>query len=280
MHRVEHVMGMPVSIDVRGPHDSAALDRAFAWLGHVDRTFSTYRVDSEITRIDRETLAPHRASPEVRDVLALCERARRRTGGFFDARATGRLDPSGLVKGWAVEAAARILTRAGARRCHINAGGDVVLRGESPWRVGIRHPLERDALACVLELGHGAVATSGRYERGTHIIDPTTRRAPHGVLSVTVFGPNLTWADAYATAAFAMGPAGPAWSATLAGYEAMTILDDGRVLSTPGFVARCPGGSVAASLDSAPEPQLRHSGLTAHSSHSHSSRRQLAMYEP
>jgi thiamine biosynthesis lipoprotein len=151
-----------------------------------------------------------------------------------------------------VERAARILTRGGVRRFHINAGGDVLLRGERPWRVGIRHPLELDAVACVLELSRGAVATSGFYERGAHIINPTTRRAPHGVLSVTMLGPDLTTADAYATAAFAMGLAGPAWSATLADYEAMTILDDGRVLCTPGFVALCPGGSVAASLASSP----------------------------
>ena len=244
-------MGMPVSIDVRGPCERAALDRAFAWFDRVDRTFSTYRIDSEISEIDTGALSPHDASPAVREVLALCERARRRTDGFFDARATGRLDPSGLVKGWAVERAARILTCGGARRFHINAGGDVVVRGERPWRVGIRHPLEPEALAGVLELGHGAVATSGCYERGAHVVDPTTRRAPRGVLSVTVLGPDLTWADAYATAAFAMGRAGPAWTATLAGYEAMTILDDGRVLSTPGFLAACPGGSVAGSVDSA-----------------------------
>jgi len=85
-----------------------------------------------------------------------------------------------------VEAAGRILTRARARRFHINSGGDVLLRGDTPWRVGIRHPFERDSLACVVELSHGAVATSGGYERGTHIVDPVTRRAPCGVLSVTV----------------------------------------------------------------------------------------------
>jgi FAD:protein FMN transferase len=110
-----------------------------------------------------------------------------------------------------------------------------VLRG-GPWRVGIRHPRERDRLCAVLELDEGAVATSATYERGEHIADPHTGRPPRGVLSVTVTGPDLARADAYATAAFAMGEAGPAWTAGLPpGYEAMTVLEPGRVLSTPGW---------------------------------------------
>jgi thiamine biosynthesis lipoprotein len=56
------------------------------------------------------------------------------------------------------------------------------------------------------------------------------------VLSVTITGPDLATADAYATAAFAMGARAPEWTASLpSGYEAMTILADDRVLSTPGF---------------------------------------------
>src|SRR5207237_1247990 len=104
-----------------------------------------------------------------------------------------------------------------------------------PWRIGIQHPLDPAALAGVVALGNGAVATSGTYERGEHIVDPRTGRAPEGVLSVTVTGPDLGTADAYATAAFAMGADGPAWTATLDGYEAMTILADETVLATRGF---------------------------------------------
>jgi thiamine biosynthesis lipoprotein len=152
------------------------------------------------------------------------------------------------VKGWALDRAARMLERAGARRFSLNAGGDVVLRGGAPWRVGIQHPLRRDRVACVIEVVDGAVATSGAYERGAHIVDPHTQRPPDGVESVTVVGPRLGLADAYATAAFAMGADGPAWTASLDGYDAMTILDDKRVLTTRGFLDRCPGGSVAASV--------------------------------
>ncbi len=108
-----------------------------------------------------------------------------------------------------------------------------------PWRIGVQHPRERDRVAAVLHAPPDglAVATSGAYERGAHIVDPHTGRPPSGVLSVTVAGPELGTADAYATAAFAMGTDGPAWTATLGAYAALTILAPGRMLSTPGMDA-------------------------------------------
>jgi FAD:protein FMN transferase len=172
-------------------------------------------------------------------VLARCDALRRRTDGRFDVHATGRLDPSAYVKGWALEGAAAILAEAGARNLCLHAGGDVLVRGERapgrPWRVGIQHPLRRDRVAAVLAARNLGVATSGAYERGAHIVDPRSGRSPEGVLSVTVAGPDLGTADAYATAAFAMGLEGPAWTAALGDYAALTILADGRVLSTPGL---------------------------------------------
>ena len=231
--RVEHVMGMPVVIF--GDAGPQAVEEAFAWLRFVDATFSTYRPDSEIRRLDSGALALADAHPLVREVLARCERLRARTGGYFDARASGRLDPSGLVKGWAVDRAAALLVAAGARRFCVNAGGDVVVRG-GPWRVGVQHSRERDRVAAVLSLTDAAVATSGAYERGEHILDPLTRRPARGALSVTVLGRDLATADAYATAAFAMGELGPAWTARLRGCGAMTILAGDRVLCTERFL--------------------------------------------
>jgi FAD:protein FMN transferase len=190
----------------------------FAWLRWVDATFSTYRRDSEISRLDRGELDdPH---PLVRRVLARCEELRARTGGRFDARAGGRLDPSGFVKGWAVQRAAAF----GRGRFLIDAGGDVVLRGA--WRVGIRHPYERGRLAAAITVADCAVATSGAYERGPHILDPQTGRPARGLSSVTVVGRDLGTADAYATAAFAEGD--PRWAAPLA---ALCIAGD-RVFTT------------------------------------------------
>lgn len=233
---------MGVVCDVRDPAaEEAAVDRVFDWLRLVDETFSTYKPESEISRIDGGELAVDDAHPDVRAVLARCEELRLETGGFFDARARGALDPSGFVKGWAVDRAAAILEEAGARSFALYAGGDIVVRGNpepgEPWHVGIRHPLHAGRIAAVVETSDLAVATSGAYARGEHVLDPHSGKPPVGLLSVTVTGPVLATADAYATAAFAMGKRGPAWTARLEGYEAMTITGDGRVLSTPGFPA-------------------------------------------
>jgi thiamine biosynthesis lipoprotein len=233
-------MGTVVSIDVRGDAPPAgAVEQAIEWLHRVDETYSTYRPDSAISRLDGGRLALHDADPEVRWVLRRCEELRRRTAGYFDVRATGRLDPSALVKGWAVQRAAGLLAAAGAEDFCVTAGGDLACRGGAlplpHWRVGIQHPLDPAAIAAVVAGRDVAVATSGAYARGEHVRDPYTGAAPAGVLSVTVTGPDLGTADAYATAAFAMGAAGPAWTATLPGYEALTILADETVRTTAGF---------------------------------------------
>jgi thiamine biosynthesis lipoprotein len=244
LHRVEAVMGIPVGIDVRDDGiDPAALDHAFAHLHAVDAAFSPYRASSDVSRIAAGTLAVRHASPGVRAVLARCEDLRRATGGRFDVRATGRLDPSGFVKGWAIDGAVAILMAAGARNLCVHAGGDLRVAGERapgrPWRIGVQHPVQRRRIAAVLAAPAAglSVATSGAYERGAHIVDPRTGAPPRGVLSVTVAGPDLGTVDAYATAAFAMGADGPSWTATLDGHAALTILAGGRVLSTRGIAA-------------------------------------------
>src|SRR5439155_22834054 len=63
----------------------------------------------------------HDASEDVRWVLDSCARLREQTGGAFDERAAGRLDPSARVKGWAVERGAAILSRSGASGSSIRA---------------------------------------------------------------------------------------------------------------------------------------------------------------
>lgn len=245
LDRVEHIMGMPIGIEIHDPDvDPQALDVAFEWFRWVDATFSTYKADSEISRLNRGELTLADAHPDVRAVLGRCEELHEETEGYFDIRVPflrGVIDPSGLVKGWSVERAGQVLAEAGARNYAINAGGDIVVRGHPPgaglWRIGIKHPFERDRVAAVVVATDTAVATSATYERGLHIFNPHTGGPPPGLLSVTVTGPDLGTADAYATAIFAMGEDGPAWVATLDGYDAMIIRDNHTVLSTPGFPA-------------------------------------------
>jgi len=235
-------MGMPVVLDVRDDVRPETGDRVFDWLHWVDATFSTYKRDSEISRLNRGELALRDAAQDVREVLERCDELRVATRGYFDigALTPGAVDPSGLVKGWAVDRAADLLDAAGAVNYGISAGGDMRVHGralpDSCWRVGIQHPRLRDRVAAVVEATDLAIATSGTYARGEHIVDPHAAAPPTGVLSVTVCGPELGTADALATAAYAMGERGPHWTARLPrGYEAMTILSGERVLLTRGF---------------------------------------------
>src|SRR6478735_12222847 len=174
---VEHVMGTVASLDVRGGCDDG-LEAALRSLHAADARFSTYRADSEIRRLDDGALRLADASEDVRAVLARCEALRDQTGGFFDARAGGQLDPSALVKGWAVQRAADLLAAGGLTDFCLSVGGDVVTRGNAlprtGWTVGIQHPHDAAAVAVRVRAGDLSIATSGAYERGAHIIDPHT----------------------------------------------------------------------------------------------------------
>ncbi|MGB9136283.1 MAG: FAD:protein FMN transferase [Pseudonocardiaceae bacterium] len=219
LRRVEHIMGLPISLDLRDPSPPLreAARQAFDWLREVDRRFSPFQAGSEVRRLGRGELTPAQASPELVEVLALCAQYEQASGGAFRAWLPGPVfDPSGVVKGWAVQRAGQILRDAGARRFCLNAGGDVLTAGEPErgraWRVGIRHPARTHQICAVFSIRDGAVATSGTYERGAHIIDGRTGHPTRDLVSLTVIAPDLTTADATSTAAFAMGTDGIAWA--------------------------------------------------------------------
>ena len=239
-------MGLPVSVLVRGPQARSAaaaaiVEDVYAELRRVDAVFSTYRPDSQVSRLARGELSPEDCDDDVRTVLRLCEQARTATSGWFDHELPGadgrrRLDPSGLVKGWAAERAAQRLGQLTGHDWLLNAGGDVVVSGRTrPFRVGIQSPREAGAVLDVVEVAAGGVATSGAYQRGGHVLDPHTGLAATSLASVTVVGPTLMAADVLATAAFAQGPAAlPALEGT-AGFEALAVLPDGQLRATSGW---------------------------------------------
>lgn len=246
LHHVEHVMGMAISIDIRDrTAPPEAVDEVVAWLHHVDATFSTHKPDSPISAMGRGELSFADASDEIRDVLRLCESMRLETDGAFDvfevpAPNGTRLDPSGLVKGWSIERAATMLESAGCANFCLNAGGDIAVRGrpagDARWRVGIRHTGQVDALALVIEVdGPLAIATSANYERSRHIVTPWTGEAADDLTGATVVGPDLTVADAFATALFVKGVDGLGWLETRADYDGYVITNEGRTQWTSGF---------------------------------------------
>ncbi|SBT65122.1 thiamine biosynthesis lipoprotein [Micromonospora sediminicola] len=232
-------MGTAISLDLADELPAAVLhelaEDTFDWLREVDARFSTYRDDSEVCRLDRGELALADASDHLRAVLECCADLWSATDGFFDAYATGRLDPSGYVKGWAAQVASDRLLAAGAPNHCVNAGGDVRVRGHTatgePWRIGVRHPWDPAATCLVLTGTDLAVATSGVYERGHHVVDPRRGTPAVGLRSVTVVGPDLGLADAYATAAVAMGEPGIAWLDRLpTPWQHAVVTDTARLL--------------------------------------------------
>lgn len=237
---VDHVMGMPVSLALRGRHadDAMAQDawaEAMATLRDVDRVFSTYRADSHVSRLDRGEITLVACPPEVLEVLALGERWRQESGGAFDVRRRRQdgelhLDPSGVVKGWAVARAVRPLRHLEETGFCLSAGGDMVCAsapGSAPWRIGIEDPRDPARLVAVVPVHNGAVATSGLAHRGAHITDARTGRVPAAVASVTVVADDLVHADLDATAAFALDEDAVSW---LAGRRrtAVVVWADGR----------------------------------------------------
>lgn len=245
MRRVVHCMGTVFSLDIRTPGiDPAAVDAAITWLNQADATFSTYRPDSPISRLARGELTVDDCPPEVGHVLAWCNRLSDETGGYFTAYPGGRLDPSGFVKGWAIERLSTLLTDAGSRSHCVNGGGDVQCVGDAgdgePWRIGIAHPLQPgDLIATVTGTGM-AVATSGTTERGGHVINPHIGRPATDLASVTVIGPHVTEADAYATAALARGLDALPWLRDLSGYSALIVASDGTTQTTGELDTRSP----------------------------------------
>jgi FAD:protein FMN transferase len=229
---VEQVMGTVFSFDVRMPgFDGRAFVDVVRFLHDVDKKFSTYRPDSEISRLSRGELAIGQCDRQVVDILDRCVELQRETDGYFSAYAGGALDPSGLVKGWAIEQASDLLVAAGSTSHCVNGGGDVQCVGEAapgvPWRVGIANPHRVGELLTVVAGSDIAVATSGTAERGAHILDPHTGLAPNGLASVTIVGRRLSDVDPYATAAFAMGSAARGWLDGLAGHCGLGVNNDG-----------------------------------------------------
>jgi thiamine biosynthesis lipoprotein len=234
------VMGTVVSFDLHDPVSVETMSAVTRWLDHSDRVFSTYRRDSDISRLDRGECRLADCDPDVALVLGLCAHASTITDGYFSATAGGHLDPSGLVKGWAIERASELLRAAGSRHHVVNGGGDIQAVGPTadgtPWRVGISDPHDGGHLLCVVDVVGRAVATSGTAERGQHVLNPRTGRPADHFASVTVISARLTDADVLATAAIARGSTALDWLEQMPGVAALLVTTDGGVERTSGWV--------------------------------------------
>lgn len=240
MKQVQLLMGMPITVEVVDPSvTEAAIAKVFAYFRAVDDTFSTYKEHSEISKINLGELCEAAYSDDMKMILALSEQTKQETQGYFDIRHNGIADPSGIVKGWAILQAARLLKEAGYSNFYIDAGGDIQVSGKkggNPWRIGIRNPFNREENVKVLAVTDKGIATSGTAIRGQHIYNPHHPHTPlQDIVSLTIIGPNVYEADRFATAAFAMGKRGIYFIEQLPGFEGYMINASARATFTSEF---------------------------------------------
>lgn len=241
-------MNMPISIEIVDDRDGVETDitRVFEYFRSVDERFSFFKETSEVSAINTGRLDPSEASSDMQEILRLSEETKKETNGYFDVyRENGSFNPSGLVKGWAIQKAADLLWREGYQNFYIEAGGDIQISGSNAerraWKIGIRDPLHapfQDTIKIVYLGNKKGIATSGTYLRGQHIYDPHTPGRTFGdVVSISVIGPTVYDADRFATAAFAMGRDGIGFIERLTGYEGYAVDSTGMALATSGFAS-------------------------------------------
>ena len=235
-------MGMPITLEVSDLFVTEEIfNDVFDYFDYVDKKFSTYKDNSEITRINNGQLKEKDYSQDMKEVFVLCEETKKLTDGYFDIKfENGKYDPSGLVKGWAINNAAKLLKKDGFNNFYVDAGGDIEVSGKNSlgqdWRVGIKNPFNQEEIIKVVGISGAGIATSGTYIRGQHIYNPhKAGRLITEIVSLTVIGPNIYEADRFATAAFVMGEKGINFIENLKGFEGYMIDKNGVATMTNGF---------------------------------------------
>jgi FAD:protein FMN transferase len=238
------IMGMPIRIVIaRDEVDEGIFTEAFTRLEEIDERFSTYKETSEISRINRGEVLEGQWSADMKDVFALAEKTKKETDGFFDIRTPeGTIDPSGVVKGWAIQTVFGSLLTKGEVNILVDIAGDVATHGVNEngedWAIGIKNPFNTEEIVKIVYPKGRGVATSGQYERGAHIYNPISKEEASSTLeSVTVVAPTILEADLLATATFAMGEQGLTYVQKISGVEVYAIRKDRTSVMTPGFSA-------------------------------------------
>ena len=240
MKETRIVMGMPATIEII---DSGAsqrdLDDVFAYFVSVDEKFSPYKSTSEVTAWNEGKIKEENLSDEMKEIFRRAEETKKETSGFFDIYFSGKCDPSGLVKGWAIHHGAEILRKKDFKNFYVEIAGDIEVSGlnknNEPWTIGIRNPFKRGEMVKIVQLKNEGIATSGTSIRGEHIYNPRENRTTNEIASITVIGPNVYEADRFATATFAMGRVGINFIDNLQGFEGYMIDHDGIATYTSGF---------------------------------------------
>lgn len=233
-------MGMTITVEIVDTTVTQKdIDNIFDWFISVDQKFSTYKTDSEISKINRGEIQPEQYSKEMKEVFILAEATKQESHGYFDIVHNNSIDPSGIVKGWAIQKAANMLEQKGYNNFYVDAGGDIQVKGNNAkgetWTIGIKNPFNQKEIVKVIHLSNSAIATSGTYIRGKHIYNPLKNAVIEDIVSMSVIGEHIVDADRFATAAFAMGKKGIQFIEELPGFEGYMIDTKGIATFTSGF---------------------------------------------
>lgn len=240
MRQTKILMGMPITLEVVDPQVTLLdLEKIFSYFASIDKQFSPYKKTSEVSKINLGKIKQEQYSDKMKEVLKLSEQTKKETQGYFDVYYQGKLDPCGLVKGWAIFNAAKLLKESGFKNYFVDAGGDVQVSGHNSegkdWKIGIKHPFQQEKIVKVIAVKDLGVATSGTYIRGQHIYDPQNKRPISEIVSLTIIGPNIYEADRFATAAFAMRKDGINFIEKIPGFDGLMIDSSGMATMTSGF---------------------------------------------
>lgn len=239
MKKTRMIMGMHITIEIVDSLEKTDFNEIFTFFKNVDKTFSTYKKNSEISLFNSGKKDKKELSSDVKEVFSLSEKTKEETNGYFNIYRNGYCDPSGLVKGWAIQKAYQMLMDKGFKNFYIDAGGDIQVSGKNEkgenWYVGIRNPFNQEEIVKVVALKKEGIATSGTYIRGQHIYNPHKNNNMEEIVSFTVIGPDIYNADRFATAAYAMQKNGIFFIEKLPGYEAYMIDKQGIATYTSGF---------------------------------------------
>lgn len=240
MKKHADIMGMPVTIEIVDMHAREEdCKEVFSYLRAIDEQLSPYKKTSEVEKINNREIDTIDYSPLMRKIVHLSEETKYETQGYFDIYNKGRLDPSGLVKGFAISQGAKMLAAKGYKNFFLEIAGDIQTSGTNrngeKWAVGIRNPFQNDEIVKIVYMSGEGVATSGIYARGAHIYNPKTKKSVIDIASLTVISQDIYDADRFATAAFAMGEKGIEFINQKKDLEGYMILKNKMAIYTEGF---------------------------------------------
>lgn len=235
MRKVSENMGMPISVDIPNNNDQKIFNKLFEICEDTDNRFSPYKATSELSKLWRGAIKERDSSPDMQYIISECKKYEKLTDGYFSPNFAKRFNPTGYVKAWCIQRMVDYLKSENIEIYLINAGGDIVAasNGTHKWDIAIANPFNTAEPIASLNVDNLCIATSGSYERGSHIINPHNGEAATELASVTIFGPKIENADVFATAVYAMGEEkGITFIKTQKAYNAIIVRPDGTITTT------------------------------------------------